>query len=146
MAVTPHKIAGYKAQLGYGVTVGGVTTYTIVAGLTDLSGKFTAEAMDATDHGSGGWKSSEAGLLHFSGTAKLQFIEGDTTQQFLRSQLLAQAPFQITMYPEVSAGSTEDAYQGSVIITDWSFDAKNTSLQDVTVTLEGAGAFTLISQ
>ncbi len=143
MAVTPHKIAGYKAQLAY--VVAGVTT--VVAGLTDLSGKFTAEAMDATDHGGGGWKSSEAGLLHFSGTAKLQFIEGDTTQQFLRSQLLAQAPFEITMFPEqTAAGTGEDAYQGSVIITDWSFDAKNTSLQDVTVTLEGAGAFTVISQ
>ena len=147
MPVTPHKITGYKAQLGYGVTTAGVTTYTIVAGLTDLNGKFTAEALDATDHGSNGWKETQTGLLHFSGTAKLQFIEGDTTQQFLRSQLLANAPFLITMYPEqTAAGSGEDSYQGSVVITDWSWDAKNTSLQDVSVTLEGAGAFTVVSQ
>ena len=117
-----------------------------VAGLKDLEGAFTSEQLDATDHGNNGWKSRMNGLLDFDGSAKLDYIAGDTSQQYLRTAMLSQTAINITLLPEIAASSGEDSYQGSVIITDWKWDGKNTDVQGVQITMKGAGPFTVVPQ
>jgi predicted secreted protein len=142
--ITPHKLQGYKAQLQYTPAGGGAAV--TVAGLKDLEGGFTSEQLDATDHGNNGWKARMNGLLDFEGSAKLDYIAGDTSQQAIRSAMLSQTALTITLFPEIAAASGEDSYQGLVIITDWKWDGKNTDLQGVTVTMKGAGPFAVVAQ
>lgn len=142
--VTPHKLQGYKAQLQYTPSGGGASV--TVAGLKELEGGFTAEELDATDHGNNGWKARLIGLLDFSGSAKLDYITGDTSQNYLRTALLTSTVVDIVLLPESSTGSGEDSYVGSVIITDFKWDGKNNDLQGVSITMKGAGPFTVIAQ
>lgn len=144
MAVTPHKLQGYKAQLQYTPAGGGAAV--TVAGLKELEGAFKAEELDATDHSNNGWKSRLIGLLDFEGSAKLDFIVGDVTQQALRTALLTSTPLNITLFPEIAAASGEDSYVGSVIITDFKWDGKNTDLQSISISMKGAGPFTVTAQ
>lgn len=144
MPVTPHKLQGYKAQLQYTPSGGGAAV--TVAGLKDLEGGFTSEQLDATDHGNNGWKARMNGLLDFEGSAKLDHIAGDTSQQYLRTAMLTQAAVAILLLPEIAVGSGEDSYSGSVIITDFKWDGKNTDLQGVSITMKGAGPFTVVAQ
>jgi predicted secreted protein len=140
--VTPHKLQGYKAQLGYMPTAGGAVQ--IVAGLKEVEGAFKADELDTTDHGSGGWKSRMLGLLDFEGTAKLDFIMGDNTQQVLRDSLLNRTALPITLFPEQASG--EDSYTGSVVITDFKWDGKNNDAQGVSISMKAAGAFAVTAQ
>jgi len=140
--VTPHKLQGYKAQLQYTPSGGGAAV--TVAGLKEVEGGFKADELDATDHGNNGWKSRLIGLLDFEGSAKLDYITGDTSQQALRSAILNSTPLAITLLPEVSIG--EDSYVGSVIITDFKWDGKNTDLQGIQITMKGAGPFSIQAQ
>ena len=141
---TTKKLQGYKAQLTYTPSGGGAAV--TVAGLKELDGEFTAEELDATDHSNGGWKSRLLGLLDFQGSAKLDYISGDTSQQFLRNALLNSTPISVTLLPEVAAASGEDSFVGTVIITSWKWSGKNSGLQDTQVTLKGAGPFTVTAQ
>jgi predicted secreted protein len=138
----PQKLQGYKAQLG--VLVGAV--YTIIAGLKDLEGGFKVELLDSTDHGNNGWKSQLPGLLAFEGSAKLDYIAGDTSQQLLRAAVLNSTVLNIVLLPVDSASSGVESWAGTAIITDWKWDGKNTDLQGVQVTLTGAGPFSVVTQ
>jgi predicted secreted protein len=139
--ITPIKLQGYKAQLGY-MNV----TLQIVAGLKEVDGAFKAEELDSTDHGGSGWKNRMAGLLDFEGTAKLDYIAGDTSQEYLLNAILNRTPLAITLFPFQGTGSGVDSYNGSVIITDFKWDGKNNDLQGVSISLKGAGAFTFTAQ
>jgi predicted secreted protein len=114
---------------------------TTVAGLKELDGAFKAEELDATDHGGGGWKSRMPGLLDFESTAKLDYIAGDATQEYLLGTALT-----ITLFPQQVDTSGCDSYIGSVIMTDFKWDGKNNDLQGVSISLKGAGAFTVVTQ
>ena len=138
----PQKLQGYKAQLA--VLVAGVQT--IIAGLKDLEGGFKAEQLDATDHGNNGWKSRLPGLLDFEGSAKLDYIAGDSSQKILANAVLNSTVLNIVLLPVDSASSGVDSWAGSIIITDWKWDGKNTDLQGVQVTLAGAGPFSVVTQ
>ena len=140
MAVTPHKLQGYKAQLGIGATGSAV----IVAGLKDLEGSFKAEELDSTDHSSGGWKSRMPGLLDFEGSAKFDYITGDASLASLRSAIFNSAILTIELYPEQVTG--EEAYSGTCMVSDFKWDGKMSSLQSASFTLKGAGPFTIITQ
>lgn len=142
--VTPHKLQGYKAQLQYTPAGGGAAV--TIAGLKELEGGFKADELDATDHGNNGWKSRLIGLLDFEGSAKLDYITGDTSQQALRSAILNSTPLAVTLFPEIAVGSGEDSYVGSVIITDFKWDGKNNDLQGIQITMKGAGPFTVNAQ
>ncbi len=132
----------------FGVMAGAPVASAIVnvAGLKELEGGFTAEELDATDHGNNGWKARLIGLLDFSGSAKLDYITGDTSQIALRGALLNSTPLAVSLFPESAPGSTEDSYVGSVIITDFKWDGKNNDLQGVSITMKGAGPFTIVAQ
>jgi predicted secreted protein len=144
VSLVPCKLQGYKAQLGYVPPAGGALV--IVAGLKEVDGGFTAEELDSTDHGSGGWKQRMYGLLDFSGTAKLDYIAGDASQEALLAAILNKTPLTITMFPTQSSGSGVDSYIGPVVLGDFKWDGKNTDLQGVSITLKGAGAFSVAAQ
>jgi predicted secreted protein len=138
----PQKLQGYKAQLAYNPGSGNV----LIAGLKDVDGGFTVEELDATDHSNNGWKSRLAGLNDFSGSATLDFIAGDTSQQYLLNAVLNHTALTLTLYPVVSAGSTVQSFVGSAIITDWKWNGKTTDLQGVQITLKGNGPFSVVAQ
>jgi predicted secreted protein len=142
--VTPHKIQGYKAQLQYTPSGGGSAA--LIAGLKELEATFKADELDATDHGTSGWKARMLGLLDFEGTAKLDYITGDTSQNALRASLLNQTTLAITILPENATASGEDSYQGTVVITDFKWDGKNNDLQGVQISMKGAGPFSVVAQ
>lgn len=119
---------------------------TTVAGLKELDGAFKAEELDATDHGGGGWKSRMPGLLDFESTAKLDYIAGDTTQEYLLGAILSRTALTITLFPQQVDTSGCDSYVGSVIMTDFKWDGKNNDLQGVSISLKGAGAFSVVTQ
>ena len=140
--VTPHKLQGYKAQLGYTPSGGGAVQ--VVAGLKELEGNFKADELDTTDHSNNGWKSRMIGLLDFEGSAKLDYIVGDTTQKALRDAILNSTVLNVTLFPEQASG--EDSYVGSVVITDFKWDGKNNDAQSVSISMKGAGPFTVTAQ
>jgi predicted secreted protein len=140
----PSKLQGYKAQLTYVPASGGAAV--VLAGLKDLDGGFKAEKLDATDHGNNGWKSSILGLLEFTGTAKVDFIAGDASQQYILNSMLAGAAISITIAPVLAPGSGVVSFVGPVIVSDWKWSGKNSGLQDATVTLDGNGPFVLVIQ
>ena len=138
----PSKLQGYKAQLA--MLVAGVVT--LIAGLKDLDGGFKSEQLDATDHGTNGWKARIPGLLDFDCTAKLDYICGDASQQALRNAVLSQQNIVVTLLPVDAAGSGAESWSGPATITDWKWDGKNTDLQGVQITLAGAGPFSVVTQ
>jgi predicted secreted protein len=138
----PSKLLGYKAQLA--VLIAGVVT--LVAGLKDVQGGFKVDQVDATDHGTNGWKARMSGLNDFEGTATLDFIAGDASQAFLRNAVLSQTPLTLTLLPIDAAGSGAESYTGPAIISDWKWSGKNADLQSVQITLAGAGPFSVVAQ
>jgi predicted secreted protein len=139
----PSKLQGYKAQITY-TPNGGAPV--IIAGLKDLEGGFKVDELDATDHGQNGWKSRMMGLNDFDGSAKLDYIAGDASQEYLLQAVLNHTVLNVTLFPILAAGSGVDSYVGSAIITDFKWDGKNNDLQGVQVTLKGAGPFSVVAQ
>lgn len=138
----PAKLQGYKAQLA--VLIAGVLT--VVAGLKDLQGGFKTDQLDATDHGTNGWKARMNGLKDFEGSATLDYIEGDTSQQYLFDSMMSGLALQITLYPTKASGSGARSYTGPIVITDFKWSGKNTDLQSSQLTLTGAGPFSVAAQ
>jgi predicted secreted protein len=140
----PSKLQGYKAQLTYVPSTGGAAV--VLAGLKDLDGGFKAEKLDATDHGNNGWKSNILGLLEFSGSAKVDFIAGDTSQAYILNSMITGMPITITIAPILAPGSGVVSFVGPVIVSDWKWSGKNAGLQDAAITLDGNGPFALVTQ
>lgn len=138
----PAKLQGYKAQLA--VLIAGVVT--LIAGLKDLEGGFKSDQLDATDHGTNGWKARMPGLLDFEGSATLDYILGDASQKYLLNAVLNQSTLTITLLPTDASGSGADSYVGPAIITDFKWNGKNTDLQGVSLTLVGGGPFSVVAQ
>jgi len=130
--------------LTYTPTAGG--TAVTIAGLKDVDGEFKADELDSTDHGTAGWKSRMYGLLDFEGTAKLDYIAVDPTQEFLLQSLIGRTAVSIVLLPEVATGSGEDSYSGSVLISSFKWSGKMADLQSVDIALKGAGPFTIVTQ
>lgn len=144
MAITAHKIQGYKGQLGYSPVGGGAVT--LLAGLKEVTGKFTREELDASDHDpvNGGTKDRIAGMQDFEGTAKFDYIEGDAGQNALWAALFAGTPLAVTLFPEQVVG--QNSFVGTVIITGADLDAK-TTLEGLSITMKGCRpGFTLVAQ
>jgi predicted secreted protein len=139
----PTKLQGYKAQLAY---VNSAGASILVAGLKELDGGFTVEELDSTDHSNDGWKSRMAGLNDFDGSAKLDYIEGDSSQKYLLSAVMNHTPLRLTLLPIDAAGSGAQSFVGPAIITAWKWDGKNTDLQGVQITLKGNGPFSVVTQ
>ena len=140
---TPQKLQGYKGQIQYTPSGG---TASLVLGLKEWDLSIKSDKIDSTDHSTNGWKSSMNGLLEFSGTAKLDYITGDASQQAFRNAILNSTPMAITLLPEVLAASGIDEYSGTVIITDFGTDAKNNDLQPVNISFTGVGPLTVSVQ
>jgi predicted secreted protein len=139
----PSKLQGYKAQLTY---TPGTGAPVVIAGLKDLEGGFKADELDSTDHGNNGWKARLLGLLDFEGSAKVDYIAGDSSQAYLLNSILNSTVLAITIAPVLSPGSGVASFVGPAIITDWKWDGKNTDLQGVQITLKGAGPFVTVAQ
>ena len=147
MSGTPHKIVSFKGQLGYQVTVSGVVTTTIIAGLTGTKLDVTTDKVSTTDHSTTGWKSSLPGLSEWKVTAKLQYIALDPTHEYLRTAALGQQQITIIFYPEQATGSGEDSYSGPAYITGWSVDAEgDNKAEEMDLSFEGIGPLTLTAQ
>lgn len=143
--ITPHKMQGYKAQVSIVPPGGGAAIP--VLGLKQVDWEIKADKLDTTDHSNNGWKSSMYGLLEWSGTAKLDRIIGDTSQEDILNALLTSANVSMTLYPEQTAvGSGEDSYVGTAIITSFKNSAANTGIQGVDIAFEGVGALVTTAQ
>jgi predicted secreted protein len=138
----PSKLQGYKAQIAYNPGTGIV----ILAGLKNVKGGFKADELDSTDHGNNGWKSRMSGLLDFDGSADLDYIEGDASQQYLLNAVLNHIPLLLTLFPTTASGSTANSFVGPAVITDWEWSGDNTKLQDVSIKLAGNGPFSVVAQ
>lgn len=139
---SPQKLQGYLAQLQVPVA----SAQTTVVGLKEVDLEIKTETLDATDHSTAGWKSSLNGLASFSGSAKLDYVTGDTTQAAIRTAIMSATPIAITIMPKVLTGSGIDEYTGTVIITSWKTSGSNTNLQGVDVTFEGVGPLVVGAQ
>jgi hypothetical protein len=135
VAVTPCKLQGYVAQLGYVPAAGGAMQ--ILAGLKDLDGEFKADELDSSDH-SGSWKGRMLGMLDFTATAKLDYIAGDSGQEGFLQALINRTPLQIYLFPKQGAGSGVDQYAGTVVIPSYKWSGKMKDLQDATFSLANA--------
>lgn len=145
MPISPGKKQGYKAQIAISTTTN--TGAVVCATLKELDWEIKAAALDATDHSTNGWESKIPGLLSWSGTAKLDFFEGDAEIIMLRTAILNSTTIYVNMYHEMTAaGSGEEVYQGQAIITSCKLDGKNNDLQGVDISLEGTGALVLSVQ
>lgn len=133
--VTPIKLQGYKAQLGYVPVAGGAMQ--ILAGVKDLDGEFKADELDSSDHG-GAWKGRMLGMLDFTATAKLDYIAGDAGQEGFLAALLNRTPLQIYLFPLQGTGSGVDVYAGTVVIPSYKWSGKMKDLQDATFSLANA--------
>ena len=143
--VTPCKLQGYLAQLGYVPAAGG--SMQILAGLKDLDGEFKADELDSSDHG-GSWKGRMLGMLDFTATAKLDYIAGDPGQEGFLQALINRTPLQIYLYPKQNTGSGVDVYSGTVVIPSYKWSGKMKDLQDATFSLSNASnaGFTVSAQ
>jgi predicted secreted protein len=138
----PTKLKGYQAQLAYNPGTGNV----IVAGLKNLKGGFKVDELDATDHSNNGWKSMIPGLKEFQGSATLDYIEGDASQEYLLNAVFNSTPLLIILLPVDAAGSGANSFVGPAVITAWDWDGENTKLEGVDITLKGNGPFTVVAQ
>jgi hypothetical protein len=145
VAVTPCKLQGYLAQVGYVPVSGGAMQ--ILAGLKDLDGEFKADELDSSDHG-GSWKGRMLGMLDFTATAKLDYIAGDSGQEGFLAALINRTPLQIYLFPKQGAGSGVDVYAGTVVIPSYKWSGKMKDLQDATFSLANAAntGFTVTAQ
>lgn len=144
--ITAHKVKGYMGQLGYTPSGGGAVV--LLAGLKEVTGKFSVEELDSTDHGvatdPNPAKDRMAGLADFEGTAKLDYIEGDSSQTYLLNALFNRTKLAVTLFPEQVAGQA--SFVGNVIVTAADLDAK-TELQGLSVTIKGCRpGFTIVAQ
>lgn len=135
-----QKLQGYKGQLQYTPSGGAAT---LILGIKQIEIDIKVDKLDSTDHSTNGWKSSLPGLLEFSGTAKLDYITGDATQQALRNAILNSTNLALTFLPVVNAGSGIDEYSGTVIITDFKTSANNSDIQPIDISFTGVGPLTL---
>jgi predicted secreted protein len=142
--VSPQKLQGYKGQITYTPSGGGGAV--TVLGIKDIELDIKVDKLDSTDHSTAGWKSSLPGLLEFSGSAKLDYITGDATQQALRSAILNSTNMALTFLPVASPGSGIDEYSGTVIITDFKTGAKNNEIQPIDISFTGVGPLTIGAQ
>lgn len=145
VSVTPCKLQGYKAQVGYVPVAGGAMQ--VLAGLKDIDGEFKADELDSSDH-SGPWHGRMLGMLDFSGTAKCDYIAGDAGQEGFLQALLNQTPLQIYLFPKQGTGSGVDQYVGQVVIPSYKWSGKMKDLQDATFSLANAAntGFTVSAQ
>jgi hypothetical protein len=145
VSVTPCKLQGYLAQLGYVPPAGGAMQ--ILAGMKDLDGEFKADELDSSDH-SGSWKGRMLGMLDFTATAKLDYIAGDAGQEGFLQALLNRTPLQIYLFPKQGTGSGVDQYVGQVVIPSYKWSGKMKDLQDATFSLANAAntGFTVSAQ
>lgn len=143
--VTPLKLQGYMAQLGYYPVAGGAMQ--ILAGLKDLDGEFKADELDSSDH-SGSWKGRMLGMLDFTATAKLDYIAGDSGQEGFLQALINRTPLNIILFPKQGSGSGVDQYAGTVVIPSYKWSGKMKDLQDATFSLANAAnaGFTITAQ
>jgi hypothetical protein len=144
--VTAHKVQGYRGQIGYTPSGGGAVT--LLAGLKEISAKFTVEELDSTDHGVSSdpnpAKDRMQGLADFEGTAKFDYIEGDTSQNALMAAIFNRTPLAVTIFPEQAAG--QNSFVGNVRIFAADLDAK-TELQGLSITMKGCRpGFTIVAQ
>lgn len=145
VAVTPCKLQGYLAQLGYIPAAGGAMQ--IFAGVKDLDGSFSGDELDASDHG-GSWKGRMLGLLDFTATASVDYIAGDSGQEGFLAALINRTPLDIYLFPLQGVGSGVDQYAGQVIIKDFKWSGKVKDLQSASITLSNASnqGFTVTAQ
>lgn len=143
--VTPLKLLGYMAQLGYYPVAGGPMQ--ILAGLKDLDGEFKADELDSSDH-SGSWKGRMLGMLDFTATAKLDYIAGDAGQEGFLQAILNRTPLNVVLFPKQGTGSGVDQYAGTVVISSFKWSGKMKDLQDATFSLANASntGFTVTAQ
>ena len=139
---SPQKLQGYKAQLQVPIS----ETQTSVVGLKEVDLEIKSDVIDTTDHGNAGWKTSMNGLLSFPGTAKLDYVTGDATQQAIRSAIMNSTPLAATILPVVDASSGIDSFTGNVTITSWKHSGPNSGAQEIDVTFEGNGQLTIGAQ
>jgi len=145
VAVTPCKLPGYRAQLGYIPAAGGAMQ--ILAGVKDLDGEFSADELDSSDH-SGSWKSRINGMLDFSATATVDYIAGDAGQEGFLAAVINRTPLNIYMFPAQGSGSGVDQYYGQVVISSFKWSGKLKDLQNATISMKNAAnaGFTVAAQ
>ncbi|WP_446744296.1 phage tail tube protein [Silvibacterium acidisoli] len=136
-----QKLQGYKGQLQYTPSGGGAAA--LILGIKEIEIDIKSDKIDDTDHSTQGWKSSLPGLKEWSGTAKLDYITGDTSQQALRTAILTDEFMTLAFLPVVQTGSGIDEYTGTCIITDFKTSANNNDLQPIDISFSGRGALTL---
>lgn len=138
MATTPHKIQGYKAQVGYTTTSGGAVTN--FASLQNFDVSVKTDQIDASDHDGQGWKNKLPGLSEWTATAKKIYIEGGQSDEDILSALTGKTLVYFTFFPEVgTVGGGERTYTGQGYIVDFKHAGQNNDAEAIDLTIMGDG-------
>lgn len=149
MPVTPHKIQGYKAQIGYSTTSGG--TFTNFASLQTVDITIKTDDIDASDHDGQGWKNKLPGMSEWSATAKKLYVENGVTTGNSDVDLLAAITGKtllfFKLFPEVeTAGGGGRVYTGQGYITNFKHAGQNNDAQAIDISITGDGPLATAAQ
>jgi TP901-1 family phage major tail protein len=143
------KIQGKNALLfvnaGEGATVES-PNWLLVGGQRNSALEMSADEIDVSDKGSGGWGDTLAGTKTWSISLESIMVIGDIGAQAIKQAFLNDQEIQIMRWRRSSeAGYLGEAETGWVTVTEFSDDAPHDDAMTLTGTLNGRGAPTFLS-
>jgi len=118
--------------------VGTSSATTAVAELRTWSIETTADTIEDTAMGGSSARTYKPGLTSWSGSCDCWYDETDTGQDIFAVGATAE----IKLWPAGDVGSTDPAFEGSVVITGASFTASVDGMVEASFTFPGTGALT----
>jgi hypothetical protein len=112
-----------------------------VAALTNYDLTIAGAEADASDHDSSSWGETMATTFKWSLTVTAWYLDGDTAQATLRSDMIAAATHVGELRPN-GTGSGKSKFYGNARITGVKLGAPQNGVQPHDITLTGVGALT----
>lgn len=134
MSVITGKIHGKEMKIANGAQE--------IMSATDISIDVATDMVDSTDHDSNGWKENLPGNSSFTGTATVNKVAGDASQNTLFSVLTGKTKITLNLYPEGIITGNE-VYSGFAFINKYTPKGPNASLQTIDISFTGTGPLTI---
>lgn len=128
-------IAGYKASITSKVSTS-TAAATTLGELRDYTLSVEMSEIDATSHGSSGWREIIAGIKSWNFDAEALYVDDNATQDQLRDALSGDTKLTVTFIPITG----DKKWQGSAYVTSWDLSGPTEDAAATSISGMGTGA------